>query len=366
MGGVDRGLLKACWVGLLVVALAGASACQRHVPVSAARPAVVRALVWHGGPPVLRAGTDVRVSFGLGASGSVSGSYLVTNAQGVIEERVSRLAFKPGTDTLTVALAGANGHPLPPGLYRLIVLVRDGTGHTVSSTARPLLDMRPVRTRVVYGVPQAHGRVALTFDDGWTYGPWRSVLRTLRRRHVPATFFVPGGRVKVFPSLARRTLAQGELIGSHTWAHVLLAGRPLAAQKAQLTADDRAWWRLMGTIPQPYLRPPDGAWDRNTLKAAGSLGFSWLVLWDVDPDRGAQVPPPRVLAARVIAQSRSGSIVVLHLIPQVAKALPRIISGLRARGLKPVRLDTLLRALPVRSGSLRQGAGAKRPARTHE
>jgi polysaccharide deacetylase 2 family uncharacterized protein YibQ len=48
-----------------------------------------------------------------------------------------------------------------------------------------------------------------------------------------------------------------------------------------------------------------------------------------------------VIADRVLAHARAGSIVVMHTLPQTAAALPSIISRLRARGLEPVGLSEL-------------------------
>jgi len=50
-----------------------------------------------------------------------------------------------------------------------------------------------------------------------------------------------------------------------------------------------------------------------------------------------------------LAQTRAGSIVVMHITggntaPLTARALPAIVAGLRARGLRLVRLSTMLAA----------------------
>src|SRR5207302_11489826 len=56
------------------------------------------------------------------------------------------------------------------------------------------------------------------------------VLDVLRRRHVPATFFVVGSQVAAHPGLVRAELAQGHEIGAHTFTHKdLAAGRHVRA-----------------------------------------------------------------------------------------------------------------------------------------
>ena len=82
--------------------------------------------------------------------------------------------------------------------------------------AGPLLDLSGPDVRSAR--PPAK-TVALTFDDGpdpqWT----PKILDLLRRRHVPATFFVVGARVLDHPALLRAEVAGGNEIGSHTFVN---------------------------------------------------------------------------------------------------------------------------------------------------
>jgi peptidoglycan-N-acetylglucosamine deacetylase len=60
--------------------------------------------------------------------------------------------------------------------------------------------------------------VALTFDDG--PGPHtEEVLAVLADMEVRATFFVTGGHVQAHPDLAARIVAEGHLVGNHTFTH---------------------------------------------------------------------------------------------------------------------------------------------------
>jgi peptidoglycan/xylan/chitin deacetylase (PgdA/CDA1 family) len=70
-------------------------------------------------------------------------------------------------------------------------------------------------------------------------------------------------------------------------------------------------------------------------------------MWDVDPQDWRE-PGASVIASRVLSHVRPGSIVVMHLRPQTAAALPAILRGLRARGYKAVSLPELFRAAGYR------------------
>lgn len=61
--------------------------------------------------------------------------------------------------------------------------------------------------------------VALTFDDGpdatWT----PQMLAVLRRHGVHGTFFVVGERAEISPDVLAEIVADGNLVGNHTWNH---------------------------------------------------------------------------------------------------------------------------------------------------
>ena len=67
----------------------------------------------------------------------------------------------------------------------------------------------------------------LTFDDG--PGPYATerIVRVLRDQRVPATFFMIGRHVGLFPELARLVTRNGFGVGNHTQTHcrLALAGR---------------------------------------------------------------------------------------------------------------------------------------------
>src|SRR5947209_8155114 len=66
--------------------------------------------------------------------------------------------------------------------------------------------------------------VALTFDDG----PWPDTpqfLSVLEREHVHATFFQLGSQIASYGrGVDQRMLADGDIIGDHTWDHRDVAG----------------------------------------------------------------------------------------------------------------------------------------------
>src|SRR5215203_2707139 len=82
-------------------------------------------------------------------------------------------------------------------------------------------------------------RVAFTFDtesgadcpqNSLGEEGWREILDVLREEGVRATFFLIGSWAQEQPELARRTIADGHVVGNHTHGHISLARNPRKAR----------------------------------------------------------------------------------------------------------------------------------------
>src|SRR6266545_4026825 len=186
-------------------------------------------------------------------------------------------------------------------------------------------------------------RVALTFDDCIFGDAWTSILNTLHSFGVKTTFFCNAVNLSRNEAQARRTVEEGHAIGSHTRDHPDLRGLAYDQIRSQVRDDIDAWWQIARTTPVPLFRPPYGAYDSEVLRAVGSLGFLRTMLWDVDPQDWSD-PGPSVIVDRVLSHAHRGMVVVMHVKPQTASALPSILRGLASRGLHQVKLTEMFRA----------------------
>jgi peptidoglycan/xylan/chitin deacetylase (PgdA/CDA1 family) len=186
-----------------------------------------------------------------------------------------------------------------------------------------------------------HELVALTFDDGPSpYTP--AVLQVLQRYRVPATFFVVGAHAAQYPSVVRTEALDGDAIGNHTYTHIDLEWLADLGVDQQLEATQHAVW-LAARVRPVWFRPPDGAVSQRVAADAQRVGLH-TVLWSVDP-RDWTNPGAAVIAARVLAAVRPGSIVLLHdgggYREETVQALPIIIGTLLHRGYRFITLDTM-------------------------
>jgi peptidoglycan-N-acetylglucosamine deacetylase len=197
------------------------------------------------------------------------------------------------------------------------------------------------RQALVLGlVADANGRVALTFDDCSDNHAWRAIIAELKALAAPSAFFCIGREVKAHPVTARRVVGSGSMLCNHSWSHPILTSLSAKNIDLQLRFARDIIFKRTGSACR-FMRPPYGIYNHTVLQVAGRLGYRYAALWSVDPNDWRQ-PGEAVIVARVLAAARSGSIVLLHALPQTARALPAIVNGLRARGLRPVRLSRLV------------------------
>jgi peptidoglycan/xylan/chitin deacetylase (PgdA/CDA1 family) len=156
----------------------------------------------------------------------------------------------------------------------IAVLAATGLLHGVTSAppAHAADDCPPPIGTVLDQTPSTLPRnVALTFDDGpsprWT----PQLLDVLREHGVTATFFLIGSNVDAHPELARRILAEGHVIGDHTYTHPELDQLSRADQAAEIDRGAQAIENATGVRPC-FFRGPYGihrsasvtelAWER--------------------------------------------------------------------------------------------------------
>ena len=202
------------------------------------------------------------------------------------------------------------------------------------------------RARVVFDLPSADRReVALTIDDGPNPLVTSLFLEILRLYNVKATFFVVGEMVEKYPELLRRIAEEGHEIGNHTYHHPRLSAVPAAEALAEIRACSLAVGRITG-MPTQLLRPPGGRLSGEALRAATAANTT-VVMWTNNAHDWLK-PPPEVIAENILRDLKPGGIMLMHQgdICSV-EALPLIIEGVHARGMRFATVGEMLSRSPV-------------------
>jgi len=183
--------------------------------------------------------------------------------------------------------------------------------------------------------------VALTFDDGPDRRNTPIVLDNLRRHGARATFFLIGEQIKGNEDLLRRMVAEGHVIGNHSWSHPYHLSQSAGA--AQIDRTDAAIEQVIGRRPTCF-RAPGGFTNNGIALAARQRGlpnFIWMVS-SVDTRRIG----PAAIAANVTRSMHPGDIMLMHDGPghkETVEAVPLILAAMERKGFRSVTVPELCR-----------------------
>ncbi len=265
---------------------------------------------------------------------------------------------------------------VPPGQY----VDMEGNGEILRIEARPADGQRTVTLDQASGIitdqsfeslPEPYrvarygsspDKVAITFDDGpdpeWT----PKILDVLKQEKAPASFFLIGIQADKFTDVTDRIYREGHEIGNHTFTHPDISNISRSYMRAvELNLTEQLFASRLG-IRTILFRPPysiDAEPDTDDqvrpLEITQDMGY--ITIGDkIDPNDWRDSPRHSAdeIASDVLAHLppcapgdiHCGNIILLHdgggNREQTVLALPRIIHGIRERGLQIVPLYDLL------------------------
>lgn len=195
-------------------------------------------------------------------------------------------------------------------------------------------------------------QVALTFDDGPDPAATSQILDVLRDHKATATFFVVGSLAMSQPGLLRRAVAEGHVIGSHTFFHPRMDTLTPFHALLELNTARNVIEGITGRTPRLYRAPyergpgPITEYGAQVFSILADEGYSVA---------GSDIVPPDwsgISAAKIVNQvlseldTEGGNVIVLHdgrsAGMHTAEAVASLIPALRERGYEIVPLPTLL------------------------
>jgi peptidoglycan-N-acetylglucosamine deacetylase len=241
-------------------------------------------------------------------------------------------------------------------IYKVAAAHRDGTRDVSYDSNRELITEERYKELPLPCMVQRFGtnqrKMALTFDDGPDPRYTPLILDILRRKQVPATFFIVGSNGEQYPELIAREVEDNHEVGNHTYTHP----RVSAVSEAQLRLEVSATERLLQAATDrqavlfraPYGSDLDPAMldDMRPLEVVTEMGYI-SVGWNIDPS-DFDKPDADEIVRRVVdsARKNEGHIVLLHDAggdrSQTVKALPILIDRLRELGYELVTVSNLM------------------------
>lgn len=183
--------------------------------------------------------------------------------------------------------------------------------------------------------------IAFTCNVDWGNEVLPDILETLEKEKVKITFFVTGRWAKEFPDLMQQIVDRGHEIGSHGYQHLDYETLSLDQNEEQIRKADEILSKYSNEKITLFA-PPSGSYNDNTLIASEKLGYK-TILWTIDTIDWRTGSTKDVIIDRVLKKDTfNGAIVLMHPMPETAKALPRLIELMREKGLEVGRVSDIL------------------------
>lgn len=183
----------------------------------------------------------------------------------------------------------------------------------------------------------------LTFDNGYENGYTPRILDVLKEKAVPAAFFVTGHYVKDQPELLRRIVAEGHLIGNHSWGHPDMTQISVNRIKEELDKVKQEVTKVTDQKVMDFVRPPRGIFSDQVLRVSRELGYTnvfWSIAykdWEPKQQKGMNYAYENVMR-----QLHPGAVILLHSVSSDnAEALGKIIDDARRQGYEFKSLEQL-------------------------
>ena len=157
-------------------------------------------------------------------------------------------------------------------------------------------------------------KIYLTFDAGYENGNLPAILDALKNHQAVGTFFVVGNFLETSPELTKRMVAEGHIVGNHTYHHPDMSKiSTKEAFEKELNDVETLFQSITGSEMAHYYRPPQGKYSTSNLEMAKELGyktFFWSLAY-VDWIQDEQ-PTKEQAFSKLLSRIHPGAVVLLH------------------------------------------------------
>ncbi len=182
-------------------------------------------------------------------------------------------------------------------------------------------------------------QVAITFDDG-PHENTTVILDLLQRYQAKASFFCIGKQIKEHPLVLQRTLAEGHVIGNHTYTHSTVISLYSASSFAnEIKQTDQLIQQITGQSPLLF-RPPYGVTNPTIARAIQHTGHS-VIGWN-RRSFDTVIPSATLITKKITKHLQSGDVILLHdTKPITATVLEQLLLFLQENHYETVTVDQL-------------------------
>lgn len=176
-------------------------------------------------------------------------------------------------------------------------------------------------------------KICLTFDEGYENGYTPQILDTLKEKKVKAIFFVTYDFASQNPDLIKRMIAEGHIVGNHSYRHYSMDEVSDDVAKEEVTYLHK-YIKDKFNYTMSYFRFPKGEFSERSLQIVKDLGYK-SVFWsfayaDWDPDNQTE---ENQAFTHICESTHPGAILLLHAVSKTnADILGKVIDDITKQG----------------------------------
>ncbi len=194
-------------------------------------------------------------------------------------------------------------------------------------------------TSPYYGGSKEGDTVCLMFNVYEGADVVNGILDLLSERGVKATFFMGGCFADDNEELLKRIATEGHELGNHGYFHLDHSKISKQKNREEIENTGRIINALCG-YKTTLFAPPSGAFGKDTLSVAKSLGYE-VVMWTKDTIDWRD-KDEAVIFKRATEKAEAGDFILMHPKAHTLRALPKILDHYAEAGLTPVTVSANL------------------------
>lgn len=171
--------------------------------------------------------------------------------------------------------------------------------------------------------------ISLMINVAWGNEYIDSILKTLKRENVKATFFLDGSWLNKNADIAKRIQGEGHEMSNHAYTHPDMRALSRQAQSNQISKTE-ALLKSTLNVNNKWFAPPSGSFNQATVQIAEEQGLK-TVLWTIDTVDW-QKPPADSIIRKISMKLEPGALILMHPTSSTRDALAGIIATAKTNG----------------------------------
>ena len=192
----------------------------------------------------------------------------------------------------------------------------------------------------IYNVETKENNVSLTINCAWNADDIDSILKTLEKENVKATFFMVGDWVDKFPEVVKKISEAGHEIGSHSNTHPHVTNLSYEENIKEIEESTKKIENITKKKVNIY-RAPYGEYNDTVIKAANDKNLK-TIQWNLDTLDYTGLSGEEMWD-RLKDKIKNGDIILMHNgTKNTANSLEMIIKNIKQKELNIVPISSLI------------------------